>query len=1052
MKSLFLTLSLLVLSPLALADRFIVKLKNKSDISKIEKKYDGRISVFTKTRTKYFDNVYYLSSKRSDLIVDLKQDEMLSYAESIVDIKAKSIVTHPHSQSRTNDPLYPYQWGLDFQNQTVLNEVTDILNKPILGNSHSDINTAVASQIDEKMKREVLVAVIDSGIDFKHPDLSKNIYRNEAECEGGEIPWGDLTDKDSNGYAGDCMGWDFTGAGDVGDNRPEDSVGHGTHVAGIIAAVSGNNEGVSGLSNKIKILPVKVLSNKASDSQALGASDRLARAILYAVNMKVDVINLSLGWPISFDKKHLQDAVKEAIASDITVIAAAGNNDHSAPIFPCAYDKVICVGATDPDSHISDFSNFGGHVDVLAPGNNILSTYPTDETPLYFDIKGYEVKSGTSQSAPFVSGLAAIIKGSYPGITENSLKQRVFAKSRSNNRSRAKYTAFGSVNFNDSLGSEVKSFYAPVFKSLGRVKVDYKSKTFTLPVTLRKYGESATLKSVSFKSSEHIVFENEVYDVDTKDESITLTLKGTFSSLNVDFKQNLYIRLTSAKGVRKFQNEFSYYVDAQDIPGVISKSISGALSKEILGLSTVYLNHMDYSSINYYATQEAGDRGIIFSLFNSDESRIFKAGMAMIRNAKRILSVHRLDMNFDGVEDYMIRSFIETGADDEKVQSIQYSYFTNKMRPLFGNEKDSNWKVKFEKVILQDFDDFSLVPFVSEKFGKILIPAFLAVGPTPAANRNPNPFFRLYKKSFVQNLYYYLPEQVDGQTQLTLQTINTITFNNKFKKMVGFKPFERIFFLKFLKQSFKDIKSGRFDLLVSVEGRKSFSRNFLLRLTDLISVDWSLKSLKSSSRLLSKYHFDRTIDLSADKNIAHIADLGLSASYKSDEFLWEQKLIFNESSRIEYVSQQDKANPLQIPIKTYVDGDKSYQVFQAPSSLFFKITEGSDSEVIKYPVHVSSFLPGVLFREQNYPIVYKDNGRSLPALYVDATQIASRNIYTIIAKEEKVIAPIALNIDVPKLCKPKNPQVLEDGHTYYSMLCFFNRGSEKMLFIRAGGK
>jgi len=146
---------------------------------------------------------------------------------------------------------------------------------------------------------------------------------------------------------------------------------------------------------------------------------RVAKAIYYAVDRKVDVINLSLGWPKSIDTHYVRKAFQYAFDHGVSIVAAAGNNDSQYPIFPCAYKAVICVGSHSIDNKISAFSNYGGHVDVAAAGDNILSTYPGTMQQRFFPSNGYEIKNGTSFASPVISAYVAILK-----TIDNSLSQK----------------------------------------------------------------------------------------------------------------------------------------------------------------------------------------------------------------------------------------------------------------------------------------------------------------------------------------------------------------------------------------------------------------------------------------------------------------------------------------------------------------------------------------------------------------------------------------------------------------------------------------------------
>jgi len=209
----------------------------------------------------------------------------------------------------------------------------------------------------------VTIAILDSGVDLTHPDLAEKI-----------VPGYDFVNKDS---------------------IPQDDFGHGTHVAGIAAAVTNNNFGVAGVSWEARIMPLKVL-----DSTGSGYSSDSAQAIIWAADHGAKVINMSFG-TISPSSAML-DAINYAYSMGVTMVAASGNEGINGILFPAKYNHVIAVGATDITNNRGSFSNYGSELDLVAPGVNIYSTIMSG---------GIGLKTGTSMATPFVSGLAALLAG-----------------------------------------------------------------------------------------------------------------------------------------------------------------------------------------------------------------------------------------------------------------------------------------------------------------------------------------------------------------------------------------------------------------------------------------------------------------------------------------------------------------------------------------------------------------------------------------------------------------------------------------------------------------
>ena len=208
----------------------------------------------------------------------------------------------------------------------------------------------------------IVVAVLDTGVDTEHPDLRDNLVEGYNFVDKNN----DVTDLD----------------------------GHGTMVAGIIAAVANNSLGIVGVAPDVKVMPLKVLTSEG------GSWIDLDLAILYAVNHGAKIITMSLGGKYALLGTATETAIKYAYQHGCVLIAAAGNDNSSEPFYPAAYDEVIAVSAIDQNDTKAQFSNYGNYVDLCAPGVNILSTM----------INGtYAYGSGTSFAAPFVAGVAALL-------------------------------------------------------------------------------------------------------------------------------------------------------------------------------------------------------------------------------------------------------------------------------------------------------------------------------------------------------------------------------------------------------------------------------------------------------------------------------------------------------------------------------------------------------------------------------------------------------------------------------------------------------------------
>jgi subtilisin family serine protease len=241
------------------------------------------------------------------------------------------------------------------------------------------------------------VAVVDTGVEYKHPDLAANIWTNPNDPVNGK-------DDDGDGFVDDVHGADFIN----GDADPNDDSGHGTHVAGIIGARGDNAIGTVGVNWNVRIMALKFL-----DQNGDGNTADAAQAIAYAVDHGAKVINAS--WGGTAFSQTLYQAVANASDSGVLFVSAAGNdgaNGDIAPDYPAGFNlpNVISVAATDRNDRLLDFSNYGRRtVQLGAPGDEIDSTVPPS-----VDASGYTEFSGTSMAAPFVSGAAALYLSRWP--------------------------------------------------------------------------------------------------------------------------------------------------------------------------------------------------------------------------------------------------------------------------------------------------------------------------------------------------------------------------------------------------------------------------------------------------------------------------------------------------------------------------------------------------------------------------------------------------------------------------------------------------------------
>jgi subtilisin family serine protease len=361
-------------------DSLILKVRTKEDINQLSYQYgltdikeitfgDGYIAYEVRTPKKAKNT--FLEVESSPRIIDAWPNYLV-----------KKAVT-------PNDTLYSLQWALP------------------------KIQAPQAWDID-KGSSSVIVAVIDTGVEYNHPDLAGNVWRNTAEVIGNGI------DDDNNNYIDDYWGFDFssatynsaTGKWSQDSDGPMDNDGHGTHVSGIISAVTNNNLGVAGLSWHSKIMAVKFIDGE------YGTTANAIRSIKYAIDNGAKILNCS--WGGEGRDMLLVETLEYAKSSGAIIIGAAGNNSANLdnnPFYPASESSVMAVSATDQNDQLASFSNYGSVIEVSAPGVNIASTM----------LGTYFYSSGTSMAAPYVSALAALLWSKNPTWTNEQIKNAIKA-------------------------------------------------------------------------------------------------------------------------------------------------------------------------------------------------------------------------------------------------------------------------------------------------------------------------------------------------------------------------------------------------------------------------------------------------------------------------------------------------------------------------------------------------------------------------------------------------------------------------------------------------
>lgn len=356
-------------------------------------------------------NVLKISDKSSmtSILEELNNNPSIEYAEPnfiytidpVMNVRSmvKKVMESPFAEMNValpNDPKFDQLWGL---RNTGSNEP-----KGSAGVEGNDVNALKAWEITQGSK-DVVIAVIDTGVDYNHPDLAGNMWVNKGEIPGNGI------DDDGNGFIDDVYGYNF--AKNSGD--PMDGNGHGTHCSGTIGALHDNGVGVAGVMADVKIMAIKFLGDDGS-----GSLEQAIKSIDYATKMNVDLMSNS--WGGGGRSEALFEAIKRASDAGIVFTAAAGNsssNNDTSKSYPASYetDNMVAVAATTAQNTLASFSSYGKNsVHIAAPGHNILSTIPKAK---------YDVYSGTSMATPHVSGVIGLLLAKEGRMDLLALRDRI---------------------------------------------------------------------------------------------------------------------------------------------------------------------------------------------------------------------------------------------------------------------------------------------------------------------------------------------------------------------------------------------------------------------------------------------------------------------------------------------------------------------------------------------------------------------------------------------------------------------------------------------------
>ncbi len=1068
-------ITLCLLSTLTFAKSYVVEMNHPLDaleLSELKGQGVKTIKNFTPYSSEYFDRLYSVEfdGKKSDLSalpnVKLVESE---FEADFFEIKA-----NPKSERTTNDMLFPLQWGLQNQNQIISKQKLKGGPEEIEGVTGVDIGWKNAIEgIEKSLKKTPVVAVVDMGIDLNHPELVDQMYRNDAECDSdGNVPVGTRVDRDGNKYAADCLGFNFAAIDPLNIQFPRDDKNHGTHVAGIIAAKKNNENGVSGVSDKIKILPVKVTgrADETSDRDRMlmkAPSKRIANGILYAVKRGVDVINLSLGWPKSMDTAFMRNVIREAVRNNIVVVAAAGNNNTNGNIFPCAYENVICVGSVDADGSVSAFSNYGGEVDILAPGDQILSTIPTEFIPIKMNIQGYDILSGTSQAAPFVSAAAALLKGANPDMSMYEVMRRLYDSA--GKKEDSFKSLHGLLNLEKAFDLKEAPSVKPVFKLNSEIVFSPLNGEFDLLLPIRNYGadtknikvelffKDARVKlkgnSITFnempnyeKLVAQMIEESNAAGKPVADKSV-IKFEGLISSKFIDKQTRFLVVIKHLDDEQKivkieqFEHEvtvskqflvpnsnserklpFVFKDPSQKVPVGLWDNEEKQLRDNLRTVEDVFSGN-DFPSyyVKYQAkaergeTLEASEDGIKLFFFNHAVDKFLQAQNDLfIHKAVSLISVLRGDYNYDGKNDYLIKTVVKPEGEDGY---ILYSYRDENLEPLIGKHSD----IRYYPTIVNVTPDTVRLMKTQLSDGQFLaVPYFIGTGALPDEDQVFDPWKP--KDTSVMRRIYHL-EVIEGEyTQFKART----QMNSKFVNIVKEKLKDSIAqtisladtnvqVIQLLNQNMNDFSNGTVKALVSV-GLGFYRENALLTFN---GSDFDVAVQENiTERLEASAHHPV---FSMDGEMLNTSAQNAFVSFLTDDLVTITSVEGNSELATSF-RMRDENDRIMSFLSLFQKGNQQTTVLETVDYIMMVESIDGVQKSFKRKAKKFSFLPGSRMSELYIPMtILNRDGQMQPAIYVDATSLTGNNVYLLTKVGDELIAPVDMSLNIPSNCVAQKP-------------------------------
>lgn len=920
-----------------------------------------------------------------------------------------------------NDPLYSKQWALENSGQVILKNISDLERIQLKGLPGNDINWVETKDLASE-KKELVVAVLDSGLDLEHPDLKDRIWYNEKLCAGA-----------TNAANRPCYGYNYL------DNNTilTDDVGHGTHVAGLIAANRNNNLGIAGAADpRIKIMPLKVLNNSVNGFVYNGKviTDVIADAMTFAVKNGAEVINLSLGWPKLVDLPKVRQAFELAEQNNVIVIAASGNNNKDLPTFPCSYENVICVGAIDNRGDLTDFTNHGSKVDVVAPGESIVSTFPRALESRVLRIKNYETKRGSSQAAPYVTAALANLKLLHPGLTNDQVRSLLFRSTKKlAKENSARFVKYGALDMKALLDlankEEEKAFAHPLIKGLTEVKFNSSDRKFSFNLDLKN------LSAQEYKGLVCLRVESKAIELDQNCIGVVglaahKTTSIPITGLIQDLTGDSHILLSVQVDERKYSTSLVFSRNLNNDSNVVSHSLGQASFDEMAVISgdrrlsrmtRVFDKHRQLAFPEYFYQEKLKqtETASVVSLLTNVGGK-FAVKTISLPKVNKVLSIHRQDINMDGKLDYFIYTL------SNKKDELQFYLFDENLNPLFKN--NSTWVMTlttFEGLPIDGAQEkFEWIKVKNDVLGNILVPSLYRSYTMPEADNSKTISERVI--GAMSHQFYLNPKVSDKKVEIELRVVDSTKMMKALRSEMGIMgtfDTKSVYLLKPFPQTLEESRNGVIRSLMVVD-EDGVGKLYQATLS-LDGKNFSKLSSLSTEKAVDQSLIYPIIDAN-NGNVTNEAIFTTLLNRATAEFLVKND---QEIGSIQHLNE-DWENPVIALTATFDRNNSKTYLVESRSSLTMLRDNGQKASL---PIYRDSSFPGQSFSETITPIL--SEGR--PGVYINSTLIYGERLYSMVDTENNgFIRPLSLSIGIPSGCVPLLPETLGDKTQYnYAFLC-----------------